>query len=136
MMEIVKYWKTLPKSKQPGQGKPGQNTSFEHLAISIDDELIPVKLIFFEDIAKLLNSFLRVFQTDRPMAVFLAETLEELLRLLCCKFLSEEVLATAKNAVSLIKIDVEDRSNHLATKDINVGYSIRYELQILKQAEK
>ncbi|XP_047128992.1 uncharacterized protein LOC124809196 [Hydra vulgaris] len=29
---VVDYWKSLPKSKQPGCGKSGQNTSFEHLS--------------------------------------------------------------------------------------------------------
>ena len=27
---VVDYWKSLPKSKQPGYGKSGQNASFEH----------------------------------------------------------------------------------------------------------
>ena len=41
-----------------------------------------MKLQFFEEIAKSLNKFLLVFQTDKPMAAFLAETLEQLLLLL------------------------------------------------------
>ena len=31
---VVEYWKSLPKSKEPGRGKPGQNTSFEHLCVN------------------------------------------------------------------------------------------------------
>ena len=30
IIEIVAFWKGLAKSKQPGQGKAGQNTSYEH----------------------------------------------------------------------------------------------------------
>ena len=34
-----------------------------------------VKLLSFEEVAKKLNEFLLVFQTDKPMAPFLMETL-------------------------------------------------------------
>ena len=32
LVEIVRYWQSLPKSKQPGQGKPGGNKSYGRLA--------------------------------------------------------------------------------------------------------
>ena len=41
-----------------------------------------VKLLFFEEVAKKLNEFLLVFQTDKPMAPFLMETLEDLINTL------------------------------------------------------
>ena len=47
MVEIVRFWKGLSKSNQPGKGVPGANTSFDHLKKAIDDPLIPVKLAFF-----------------------------------------------------------------------------------------
>ena len=50
---IFEFWKTLPKSKQPGQGKPGQNTSYEHLCANYKDVLIPLKLQFFGEVASL-----------------------------------------------------------------------------------
>ena len=31
IVTLVEYWKGLAKSKQPGQGKPGNNTSYGHL---------------------------------------------------------------------------------------------------------
>ena len=55
MVEIVRFWKGLSKSNQPGKGVPGANTSFDHLKKAIDDPLIPVKL--FQEIASKLNSF-------------------------------------------------------------------------------
>ena len=55
---MVEYWKSLPKSKQPGCGKPGQNTSFEHLSVRTKEVLVPLKLKFFEEISGSLNAFL------------------------------------------------------------------------------
>ena len=75
-MKFVSRWveNELPKSKQPGQGKVGNNTSFDHLVKSIDDPLIPVKVMFFEEVERKLNEFLIPFQTNKPMAPFLVET--------------------------------------------------------------
>ena len=44
IIEIVKYWKSLLKSKQPGYAKVSSNTSHDHLVSSTDDLLIPVKM--------------------------------------------------------------------------------------------
>ena len=37
ILVIADYWKTLPKAKQPGQGKPGANTSYVHLCNTYRD---------------------------------------------------------------------------------------------------
>ena len=58
---VVEYWKSLPKSKQPGHGKPGQNTSFEHLRARSKEVLVPLKLKFFEEISGSLNAFLGMY---------------------------------------------------------------------------
>ena len=61
MVKVVRFWKVLSKSNQPGKGVPGANTTFDHLKKAIDDPRIPVKLAFFHEIASKLNSFLLVF---------------------------------------------------------------------------
>ena len=70
----------MPKSKHPGYSKFGNNTSYDHLVTTIDDPLIPVKIKFFEEVTKKLNEILTLFQTDQPMTLFLAETLDGLVR--------------------------------------------------------
>ena len=42
--------------------------------------LVPVKMIFFADIARTLNKFLVTYQTEKPMVPFLADSLEDILR--------------------------------------------------------
>ena len=83
--EVVSYWQQLPKNKQPGLGRPGANI-YDHLCKAVKDCLVPVKLLFFEEVAKKLNTFLVVFQTDKPMAPFLTETLEDLIKTLVNSF--------------------------------------------------
>ena len=55
------------------------------------DCLVPVKLLFFEEVAKKLNEFLVVFQTDKPMAPFLMGTLEDLIKSLMRKFIHKDL---------------------------------------------
>ena len=85
IIEIVEFWKSLPKSKQPGQGKPGQNTSYEHLCKIYKDSFIPLKFQFYEEMAKSLNSFLLAFQTDRPMVPFFGRDPRVITTLFLCK---------------------------------------------------
>ena len=58
LVEVVRYWQSYPKRKQPGQGKPDGNKSYQHLASSCSDALVSLRLAFFEEVAKKLNKFL------------------------------------------------------------------------------
>ena len=71
VMTIIDYWKKLLRSKEPGSGKPVANVSYDHL----NDPLIHLKKKIFCEVAEKLTNFLVVFQTDKPMTPFLAETL-------------------------------------------------------------
>ena len=85
-----------------------------------------MKLKFFKEIAKSLNKFLLVFQTDKPMAAFLAETHEKLLRYFCSKFVRKDVMSKASTVSKLIKIDLNDESN------LVLYFGIKYKLKQLK----
>ena len=76
VVEVVKYWQSLPKSKQPGKGKIGANTSFDRLSNAVNDPLVPVKLQLFDNVAKQFTTFLLLFLTDSLMTPFLVETLD------------------------------------------------------------
>ena len=78
MLELLDFWKGLPKWKQPGRGKQGENKIYETLLSHRDDPLIPVKLRLFEEIAGNLNEFLARSQTNVPMVPFLVDSLENL----------------------------------------------------------
>ena len=66
------------------------------------DCLVPVKLLFFEEVAKKLNEFLVVFQTDKPMAPFLTKTLKDLIKTLMRKFNGKDL---DKSCLEMAKLD-------------------------------
>ena len=91
-------------SKQPGSGKPGANVSFDRLCAALNYPLIPLKLLFFHEVAEKLCNFVVVFQTDKSTTPFLAEA-EVLLRWLMLNFIRKNVLEKASTFGALIKID-------------------------------
>ena len=66
LVKVVRYWQSLPKSKQPGQGKTDSNKSYQRLPSSCSDALVHLNLAFFEEVAKKLNKFLLRFQANSP----------------------------------------------------------------------
>ena len=70
------------------------------------------------------------------MTPFLVETLEELLRGFYSKFIRPDILANVKTTMPLLKIDVSNRANQLSTSKIDVGFSLKYDLQQLKSKGK
>ena len=113
IIEVVSYLQQLPKNKQPGLGKPGANTSYDHLCKTVKDCLVPVKLLFFKEFAKKLNEFLVVFQTDKPMAPFLTETLKDLIKTLMRKFIRKDL--RDKSCSEMAKLNFNDVNNQKPT---------------------
>ena len=136
IVEISDFLKVLPKSKKLGKRKIGANTSYDHLCSIQKDPLVPLKLQFFEGIAKTLNTFLVLYQTNKPMVPFLAESLETLLRSLCAKFIRKYVLERAKTASLLIKLDVADITNQQDINSVDFGFHIKYKLKRLIDNKK
>ena len=114
IVEVVKYWKTLPKSKQPGQGKPEINKSYQTLLKNYTDPMVLLRLTFFEEVSRKLNKFRRRFQADAPMAPFLVDTIEEVLRDFCRKFILDDVLKKAEKTLDLV--------NHILQKLVNTQH--------------
>lgn len=136
IVEVVNFWKGLPKSKQPGRGKPGQNTSFDYLAKAVDDPTIPLKLRFFEEIATSLNGFLVTFQTDNPMVPFLTESLDNVLRNLCIRFLRKDVLEEANSVYKLLKVDFANKVNQVSLDSVDLGFAIKHDIKVLRKNGK
>ena len=81
--KFVNYLAALPKAKQPGQGEGKQ---FLHLKQAINDNLGQAKLKFLEFLSHQLNGYLRGFQSDSPMVVFVCDALEEIVRFMMTLF--------------------------------------------------
>ena len=111
-VEINESWRGLPKSKQPGKGKEVQNKIYGRLIEHQKDVLVPLKLQFFEEVAKQLNSFLIKFQTDSPTVPFLVESLESMIQKFCSMFILTDVLEKAQSTVKLLKLNVTGKNIH------------------------
>ena len=65
-----------------------------------------------------MNIFLKRFKTDAPMVLFLVDTLNELIRYICSKFILNDVLEKVKTTTSLIKLNMLDRNIQEAAKEV------------------
>ena len=134
MLELLDFWKGLPKWKQPGRGKQGENKIYETLLSHRDDPLIPVKLRLFEEIAGNLNEFLARSQTNVPMVPFLVDSLENLTHNFAKKLILSDVLKKANNPYKLSQIDFTDQN--IQKRLYEVSFAIDHYLCMLKKGSK
>ena len=135
MLKSSTFGKVLPKNKKPGKQKIWiwANTSYNYFFSIQKDLIVSLKLQFFEDIAKTLNSFLVLYHTDNDSP---AESLETLFRSLCVKFVRKDVVESAKPDSVLIKLDVADKTNWKNINSVNLGFGIKYESKRLIDSKK
>ena len=118
--KFIQHLASLPKSKQPQNNK-----SFDGLLLAVSNPLICAKFKFFESISWKLNTFLRGFQTDKPMVPFLFLTLEDLLRWLMKISILRETLEKVDSVKKLLKIDPLNVNTHKPPSNIDVGFAAR-----------
>ena len=85
IVTVVKFWMRLLKAKQPNS----DNKCYTRLKDAITEPVIKTKFKFFATVAKSLSSFLVTFQTD----LFLAKSIEEIMRNYASPFLLKETLS-------------------------------------------
>ena len=95
---------------------------------------MPLKLQFFGEVAKQLNSFLIKFQTDSPMVPFLLESLESMIQKFCSMFNLTDVLEKAQSTVKLLKLNVTHKNIH--KRDSEFSFAIKNELCALNRDGK
>ena len=108
MIQVFDFWKELPKSKQPGRGRPKENKSYEFLLFQMSDPLGPVKLRFFEETIKKLSNFLVFFQKSSPMVLFIVDSLENPVCTFVERFILPDVLKKANTTHKLSQLDTTD----------------------------
>ena len=65
------------------------------------------KFHFFQYIASIVELSLRIFHSDGPLAPFLYQELEKVMRLLMQNFVKKDILTEAKSTFKLMKIDLQ-----------------------------
>ena len=118
----MKYWETLVKSKKP------QNKSYELLLSHVKDQLVPCKFQFFSFIAGILQSYLVIFQTDRPMLPFVGDELQKIIKNLIRLVFKKSAIDEAGSITNLLKNNwISDRANFLDV--VNVGAAAKDQLE-------
>ena len=78
--------------------------------------------------------FLERFQADAPMVLFFVDTLDELIKYICSKFILNYVLEKAKTTTSLIKLNTLDRNMRKVTS--KVSFALKSYSMDLKKVKK
>ena len=81
---------------------------------------VKVKLQSFVDVASIMSSYLKQFQTDNPIMPFASEILENLICWLMKSFIREAIIDEADSAYFLIKIDLQKREIHLPPESVKL----------------
>ena len=128
--KVVKYIKEVeagPKSKIP------KIASFSTLRSATKDPLMPAKLQFFVTQANVLKPYLAKYQTQNPMAVFMAEDIYNLVHSLFSKFVKKEVLENANSMAKIARIELEKDENLVELKKVEKGFAVK---ALVEQVEK
>ena len=113
--------------------KSPDNLTVNTVKDAINDLLIPRKLLFFQYIASIVEPFLRIFQSDGPLAFFLYQELEKVMRSLTQNFIKTDILTEAKSAFKLMKIDLlQSKCNE---REVHIGISTSSLLAKFKVSE-
>ena len=86
---------------------------------------VPLRMQFFRFLTKKLKPFLLQFQSDKPMVLFLSDSLEELVRSLMKVIVKKEVLEEASTVLNVTKIDIAKSSNQLEEEQVNFGVALK-----------
>ena len=122
-------WPAVKKLVGSFKDKQAPSTvSFTTVKAACGDPLTTAKLQFFISVAKQLQAFLTMFQTDAPMAPFLGPQLKDLLVTIMSRFL-KELLDKADTCQKLAALDPKKKKNLLSPKQVDLGFAARQTLK-------
>ena len=130
--KTIKWYMNLVPSKQPKKNK-----QFEVLVKYNKNNLIIAHLNFFRDVAEILNGYLVLMQTDKPMVPFLCDKLLEALRKLMCIIFSRDTIdEKASTPYQFNKLDLNDDSHYLPDTNVKLPTGTSLASRSLSDAEK
>ena len=109
--------------------------SFKIIRDAVQDPLMPAKMAASESVAKQLQPFLAIFQSDNPLLLFMASTLHKIIAGLMERFDKADVLQKATSAVKLLKLDLSEKKTFLEINKVDIGFVAVDKLKKI-QAEK
>ena len=129
MKKIISFWEKLQKSKRPS------SKSYLTVKKSVEDPLVTVKLQFFSFVSSIVESYLRKYQTDKPMIPFVYFDLKDLVIKLLDIIVKPTVISNCKSGKQLKEIDLSNEENLISIGKINMGFAVE-DIKRLKQQDK
>ena len=97
---IVKYVASVDNKSMPNPG----NKSFQAIKEACGDPLIVPKISFFVSVAKQVQPFMTIYQTDKLMVPFLCDDMQRMLRGLMQRFIKADMMKETNTLRKLMKI--------------------------------
>ena len=102
---------------------------------ALEDVLTEAKLHFFSFIAGKLQPFLKKYQTENPMMVYIYRDLKLLSKNLLQLVVKSDILAKAKSGKQLREINLSNEDNLRSLKDIDMGFAAETEIKKLRHQD-
>ena len=126
IIALSKFWENLLKKKRPS------SKSYVNVKKAVDDDLTVSKLSFFSCLASLMELYLRKYQCDNPMIVFMFKDLKKIF-LSLLRIIVKDSVITGKTVQQLREIHLDKDENLVPLKDMNIGFVTE---TLLKELEK
>lgn len=109
--------------------------SWLRLEAAFKKPYLKAQLYFFISIAKLVEPFLRRFQSDKPLSILLYEELHDVMRSVMKRIVKPDVLKAAKTGRQLMLIDLLEKKTKtlLDPEEIDLGYGASREIKPMKE---
>ena len=96
--------------------------SFKIIRDAVQNPLMPAKMAAFESVAKQLQPFLAIFQSDNPRLSVMASTLQKTIAGLMKRYVKAYVLQKATSAVKLLILDLSEKKTFLEFNKVDIGF--------------
>ena len=119
--------KILPKLKVYSNKikKDPDTKTYKSFKAAVNDGMLPIILEFCRAVSTTMEPFLRCFQSEKPMAVFLYEKVGEIMLSLMERFVRFEFLLANSSPTKLLCINLDDKEVLLPASSINVSFGAK-----------
>ena len=131
IQKLFKWWEKQ-KGSQPCDEKTNSMISVK---AALEDVLTEAKLHFFTFIAGKLQPFLKKYQTENLMMVYIYKDLKLLSKNLLQLVVKSDILAKAKSGKQLREINLSNEDNLRSVKDIDIGFAAEAEIKKLRHQD-
>ena len=125
VIEILPYLKTYIKHLNQTKKFPAKDDRFVTLKSMLFSQTLLPSLDFTRCIISDIEPFPTIFQTERPLAVFVYEKMKELVVAPMTRFIRPEILETHSSVKNLMKIDPTEKGNLLPSESVKVGFGAK-----------